>query len=384
MEKYASIADLVRRAPAPMNEADLARELTRHFPQYARPEGRVRQFFFEVRNRRREGKQPYGGDIIGIGPDDPSGAPARLWVVGRSVQGGAPAVTSTEFEATPPCQLSSPPPRAAFPTSAVGHPSFATNTSRTQERIARLSNYMTREVMDGSQFVCTSALQCRESVAGMCFYEGQLSHVGSRYDVRIDRLDLRVVVVAMSYGHKPSHVSFGKRTAMLRKDAEGIERRTPHMRGTLLALRAVFGLPTDDGVEFIGDRTWANHLYNYFALVNALLCSAVSPAGGKKDRASRVMKSQCRRHLFETLRILEPTIVILQGQAPFEAIAESTTVLTDHLSVLDLGSSRSLAAHFSHPSAWADQNWSTSERPYFRNVVLPTINDAKSRLASGV
>lgn len=224
---------------------------------------------------------------------------------------------------------------------------------------------------------------------------GTLSHVGHHYDLEVENRPLRVVVVGQEDGlYSPygarSHecVSLEERYEKIHNEsglrcryyAQGTHRaRNPHMRGTTSALRILFGIGigSDWESEFLeavdGERF---HIFDAFALVNVLLCSA-GPATSSKGHSTPTMRRNCLRHFTETLRILEPTVLILQGinvRRWIAPVLEVRGVISPHLLEADVGGGRALVCAFSHPSAWGSQRWGDSlEAEYLRGVVEPTL-----------
>jgi hypothetical protein len=85
------------------------------------------------------------------------------------------------------------------------------------------------------------------------------------------------------------------------------------MRGTTSALRIIFGKGIgtryeDEYVRPLNGRPF--HIFDGFALVNRLLCSA-GPRESSQGRPTPTMFERCLEHFCATMWILEPTIVIL-------------------------------------------------------------------------
>lgn len=256
---------------------------------------------------------------------------------------------------------------------------------KTRGRAGQLERYLTKNVL-GADFICPHHHECRASHTGR-FYEGQLHHVGRFYDLQLDAKPVRVVVVGQEYGQAPPRVSCHARHDMLMSSAldhrfkagDGFKARNPHMRGTTNVLRLLYGIPlgTDHDSEFMmigGERV---HIFNAFALVNYLLCSAVPAAGSKRGKATPTMKRNCQSHFREVMRILDPTVVVVQGKgfwssvgAAFDAVSQQT----DHVYRARLGSAEMSVAVFTHPSAQYPDNWGANDHtPYLIETVKPSI-----------
>src|SRR5437588_2958560 len=54
------------------------------------------------------------------------------------------------------------------------------------------------------------------------------------------------------------------------------------------------------------------HMFDAYALVNTLLCTCVKP-NSTTSAATTTMRGHCPRHFDETLRLLSPNLVIVQG-----------------------------------------------------------------------
>ena len=254
----------------------------------------------------------------------------------------------------------------------VDHPRQAvfeirTDSDRTAARIVRLSEYVEQEVLNSERFCCGSEGDCRASVSPDTgrvkqqrdFYEGQLHHVGSEYDLWLGGYPFRIVVVGMSYGQS-GQPTLHKRSEQIRSAFRCPE--NPHMRGTRRIVRSLLGLPASG--EDIQNKEENLLAADRFALVNYLLCSAVvSNAKGELDRADKstaMMRRQCGRHFRKAMEILEPTVIVAQGTAWW-----IKTALTgeDHPRVWPLSvwrvtePCRSLVVELSHPSARNKKGW---------------------------
>jgi hypothetical protein len=286
-------------------------------------------------------------------------------------------------------------------TDRAGPPRIDVNLPSTRHRVAALERYVSDRLLHDDRFSCRNFDHCRMSCgSGRIFREGVMSHVGSRFDLRIDGRPLRVVVVGQESGWIKDTDSnqTGRRVTLAQRRADiaegsglncryyahdGYPARNPHMRGTTSALRVIFG--GAPGEDFSGE--WvapANgrpfHLFDGFALVNLLLCS-VSTAGALSQGAStRLMRANCGEHFRATLAVLEPTLVVVQGRLAADAtkaVLRRTRVLSDHLYASELAGAPVLVAAFSHPSARGEARWGDRlDQPYLTDVVTPTLRRA--------
>lgn len=267
---------------------------------------------------------------------------------------------------------------------------FEHDEPATRDRLARLDAYFRLNVLDNKRFVCSSWRACEASISsGSTFKEGQLSHVGKHYDLERAGQDLRIVVVGQEVAGKgKARTTMDERYARVH-DGSGLtlrfvgdgehKRRNPHMRGTTLALRTIFGLSgTSHATEFLYLDEESVHIFDCFALVNRLLCAA-HLAGTSTGKSTKTMLGNCERHFQATLEILDPTIVVTQG---IKVWRWSKNVLvpvkqrTENLFECELAGRRVMVATFTHPSAWGPDRWDSPRSAYFKKIVRPTLERA--------
>ena len=259
----------------------------------------------------------------------------------------------------------------------------------TRGRLSRLSSYMAREVCTSGHFRCKSADVRRASALaqGRSFFEGQLSYVGNHYDLTIDRCAFRIVISGQEYGQARKLVTLPERYEMIhdRSGLAGWASRNPHMRGTTSALRVLLGRAPGSDTEGEWLETDARarfHIFDAFALVNVLLCSAVVP-GTMNGRSSREMRANCLCHYAATLAFLEPNVLVLQSMGVREwidpLIAEVER-LTANVCRAVIAGQALLLCEFSHPSAHEPLAWGDLSRQYLGNVVVPSLRLAREAL----
>jgi len=277
---------------------------------------------------------------------------------------------------------------------------LSTDPLASSARLAALEKYMSEHVLTPNDFVCASYARCVESHDGQ-FFEGQLHHIGKHFDAFVNGNPLRLVVVGQEYGNGPARVRLSERyrdvavrTGLQKqfRRTGATEGRNPHMRGTTSLLRLIFGREVGERQEDEFFRTPGGvvHLYDMFALVNFLLCSAISAGeserGSKHGRSTPTMQSHCARHFVRTIEILEPTLVVVQGKGTAQWILPTlrdAVAVSPNLHWARVGHCLTLLATFSHPSAQGQFNWADLSRPYLREVVTPTIRKARELLRLG-
>jgi hypothetical protein len=277
-------------------------------------------------------------------------------------------------------------------------PVITVDLAKTLSRIETLRSYIESNLLADGKFLCSNESDCRQSRRpGDMFREGTMSHLGRHFDLFVDGKPLRIVVVGQESGfpkHAPelaARVTLDARYTQVH-DQTGLQQRyyktkgrkgrNPHMRGTTSALRILMG--TGAGADYDGENIQpANgkpfHVYDGFALVNRLLCSA-SPPNSSNGRPTPTMFRNCTGHFAATLRILEPTVVILQGAAVSTwamTALKAGKRYTGNLREAYLGEHRMLVCEFSHPSAHRELRWGDRpDAPYLQHVVTPTLLDA--------
>lgn len=159
------------------------------------------------------------------------------------------------------------------------------------------------------------------------------------------------------------------------------------MRGTTSALRILLGLGlgTDHATESLQTADGSSfHLFDAFALVNVLLCAA-GPPNSSQGRSTAVMRRNCLGHFDATMRILNPTIVILQGRGVRKWLSPSIEPGTERhiaegVSAVTISGIHAVVCSLTHPSAHSPLGWGGRlDSPYLSNVVQPALIAAVPR-----
>ncbi|MFD1148048.1 hypothetical protein [Saccharothrix hoggarensis] len=250
---------------------------------------------------------------------------------------------------------------------------------------------MSAQVLGESGFCCTREAACRASALrrqGTSFWRGQLSHVGHHYDVVEDGLPWRVLLLGMETGRDRELVTLAERRLEQQPVIAGDPRsRKPHMKGTASALRLAFGRtpgPDRHGELLdLANTPQPVHVMDAYALVNVRLCSAVA-TGTTASRGTAVMTANCLPHLAATVRILEPTLCILQSRPSrvgIDPLVTRARTLVPNLEHVHLAGVPVYLASFGHPHQMGPHsslNWGRSfSTPYLDDVVAPAIRAAR-------
>ena len=247
------------------------------------------------------------------------------------------------------------------------------------ERRDALQQYSVESIDNGTDLVCTFANRCKASTKGRGeFAPGQLSHVGSSYDLEVGGHPLRILVVPMQTARDEHHVTMDQRTEQIDSAKPTSARsfpRTPHMDGTAIALKVLLGMDpeADDEVEP------GLHVFDCFAMTNATHCTNV--IDGKTGVGTREMYELCTRHMRRTIALLQPTIIVCQG---WQKTGESpSSSVTRALGVPKPARGTCIPAKTSygtvavvalnHPA----RHWPSPDREMFRDEVEPALKRAR-------
>lgn len=181
--------------------------------------------------------------------------------------------------------------------------------------------------------------------------------------------------------------------------SKGFKDRYAHMRGTTSLLRLMLGRRT--GSDWEGELLRfphpqpVGHIFDGYALVNFLLCSALKEPppkdGSAKGFSSPTMRRNCAEHFRATIEILEPTVIVAQGLGirdwmgaalglekrvrplPTERVRPESTRLDGR--TVDL-------ITFAHPSArYPYDVWGRSpDSRYLKTIVEPAIRSWRACL----
>lgn len=137
---------------------------------------------------------------------------------------------------------------------------------------------------------------------------------------------------------------------------KGVPARNRHRSGMTYTLRLLLGLGLRDlssDSEYIKIKDERVHLFDLFAWVNFLRCSALKLNDDNKvlstDISSKTMQKNCARHLRVALEILEPNVIVAQGTSKWLA-ANGFSNNQGQLEQIEVNGSSCLLLNFCHPS----------------------------------
>ena len=264
------------------------------------------------------------------------------------------------------------------------------NDKSTKKYLLEIEKYMKSNVLNNNKFICCHKSECKKSYSGD-FFEGQSYHIGKYYDLKINKKPFRVMVVGQELGHRERKLTLKDRYIEMGSPEEenwtfngrnGDKGRNPHMKGTTSVLRLLFGknLGVDYESEFL-DMTNKKkcHIFDAFAFVNYLLCSALKEGKGMAGKSTRTMKNNCFEHFSNTVRILKPNVIIVQGKVIWEWIKDSFDEIKHYpgseiIYQAKVNNSSAIVAFFTHPSVRNEDNWGNNDHTkYLLETVKPTV-----------
>ncbi len=245
------------------------------------------------------------------------------------------------------------------------------------QRYNRLKDYLSAALYEEDRrFTCahheTCAASCKD---GKTLQTGEAPGVGDYYSLMVDGKPLRIVVVGISIGW----VDFATDGKIL----HSLEERTskvhnadfrpdnPHMRGTILALQTLFGQEAyvnQDGHhsdELFGLQLESGlvNLSMCYAMANRVACSVGYPGSNRSDKTTDLMHENCEEHFLNYLDILEPTVIIVQGDISMPEKYAANNEATKPPFILQ----------FPHPSARGLKKWSSHNDKEYQKTVAPEL-----------
>lgn len=271
---------------------------------------------------------------------------------------------------------------------------FSEDVSSGVYRRTQLVEYVHSKLLTpGLQFICQNCENlCRPSAERrQChFAPGAMLHLGSHFHLDDEEgRTFRIAVVGQERASSESHVSMEMRTKAIMNKANGLSTINPHLRGTRDLLSLLFGAGGTDSMNIKAEPR--AHVLDAFCLTNATLCSAHKIVGGKvttKGAPTDTMVSACHDHLKSILQILEPTVLVLQGEHARQSTEQVLSLSLPFDSVIEaaIGNEPVLVCALSHPTSHPSRpgqrhtGWGSANTAYFRETIVPLMNDVRTRL----
>ena len=196
-------------------------------------------------------------------------------------------------------------------------PKWTCSENESKNLFDELNRYMQEEVFDGKfQDTIPDGLKgVPDEVLDI-----QLPHVGINYAMKRNGNPFRVAIFGIEPGARGPGDSGNWDMKIKREVTEDFNEKpytgfNPHMKGTLHTLQLLFGLPVDgDSREIEIDEGRKCKIFDAFCLSNARLYRETSESSDelKGPIADEIWKN-CKRHFKKTIEIVQPQIIILQG-----------------------------------------------------------------------
>ena len=251
-------------------------------------------------------------------------------------------------------------------TESLSRSPVVTNQDDSKRYWNRLEEYCSENVLNPrTGFCCGHKKACRSSAERNCssreekdnsFSAGQLSYVGDGYAVEIGGKPMRILVVPMQVGKKRDGISMKeRREQVLERIPHPGKDRNKHMPGVIQVLQVLMDLDQSGKVKIDDGR----HVLEAYAMANSVLCSNL-PTGGRSRRGSPTddMLTNCREHLRQTIVLLEPTIIVSQGDVPAKALwdtVDGNEPIRDRVARVTVEGVQAIYCELRHPSwsGWA-------------------------------
>jgi uracil-DNA glycosylase len=267
---------------------------------------------------------------------------------------------------------------------------FDYNSLKTRSRLKNLEKYFKSNILMDNKFICSSYKECKKSHSGL-FYKGQLHHVGKKYDLAINKVPIRIMVVGQEWGHEDNLLTFKQNyNSKIECGKTNFNDRNPHMKGTTSVLRLLFNIGLgikNESEKIYFDNGEKCHIFDAFSLVNFLICSALIEGKGMAGHSSTIMKQNCQEHFKNTMDILDPNIIIVQGKGFWKWVYNSFNDIkllpkSDVLYETKINGNPVIIASFTHPSARRYiYNWGLNDHTdYLIKIVKPNVKRIQNYL----
>lgn len=181
---------------------------------------------------------------------------------------------------------------------------------KTKKRMELLYKYYKENGLNSCDFKCEKKNECENSQKDHTKkqFNGGTAAVMPLYDTMFNDTPMRILVIGKETGYmKNSPYGTSKDFEENNKNVVNCinwDKKNNHIKGTLMILQYIFNIETE-------------YVYSSYALSNLLRCSfqdvdKFGNLSGTKD--TKIMRNNCMVHLINEINILEPTIIITQGE----------------------------------------------------------------------
>ena len=185
------------------------------------------------------------------------------------------------------------------------------NKEETSRRYNLLEKYYINNHLNADSFNCCHYNECLKSQKDCDVikqYSGGTAGLAPFYDLYYNGKPIRILVVGkenaymknLKYGTSPNF----KENCLNVLNCINWKNKNNHIKGTLMILQDILGINSD-------------YAYACYALTNLMRCSFQNSevaANVSNVNSTSKMKENCLHHLINEILILEPTLIILQGE----------------------------------------------------------------------
>lgn len=181
----------------------------------------------------------------------------------------------------------------------------------TQDRKSKLNELYNQEGLNADRFHCKYYLECELSQKEKCVgkqYAGGTAAISPFYDISYNDIPMRVLIVGKETGYMKNE-EYGTSPNFYENcnnvlNCINWKNKNNHIKGTLKILQYIFQVDSE-------------YIYSSYALSNSLRCAfqditRIENLSSVSD--TKVMRDNCIKYLFKEIDILEPNLIICQGE----------------------------------------------------------------------
>lgn len=181
---------------------------------------------------------------------------------------------------------------------------------KTRDRWQQLNRYYESVGLNACSFHCKDFSECKTSQKNTVIkqFSGGTSALMPLYDIFYQGKPIRILIIGKETGYM-KNTEYGTAKKFHENTLNVLncinwDKKNNHIKGTLKTLQYIYNLDTE-------------YVYSSYVLTNLLRCSFQDFT--RSDSVSAVhdtstMRKNCYKHLIKEIEILEPTLVIAQGE----------------------------------------------------------------------
>ena len=204
---------------------------------------------------------------------------------------------------------------------------WTADLEKTKKRYNELLKLYNEEGLNADNFFCNKYNDCHNSLCDKNVvkqFSGGTAALMPFYDIYLNKKPIRVLIVGKENGYmknKPFKTSsnFDENILNVLNCIEW-KNKNNHIKGTLMTLQRIYGVESE-------------YIYASYTLTNLLRCAFQNTE--KHENLSDVndtskMRDNCFEYLIKEIKILEPTLIILQGEWSIKGKQNIVSKLYEH------------------------------------------------------